>query len=233
MSRIGKDCVMRKAMMLTAAVVFGGMSGIAAAAAPLEGVWQARGDGLLKTVEGSPPPLKPAAKKAYDAKRTGFLAGDAAIDPAKKCKPPGEPRLMIDPQVPFEIVQTAQRIMFLYQWNRLVRMIEMGPQREVIGPVYFGQNAGSWQGDTLVVDVLALHENAYLDKSGLPHSDDAHIVERFRLIGANQMEATLRIEDPTVYARPWEAKVIFDRLPGARIKEDICIEREGLVGKLR
>lgn len=231
---------MRKAMMLTAGAMLAMVNGTAqgapdTATAPvsIEGVWKARGPGFLKPIDEKTPPLKPAAKKAYEAKRAGFLKGDRAIDPAKKCKPPGEPRLMIDPDVPFEIVQTQPRIMFLYQWNRLVRMVEMGPQREVIGPTYFGQNAGNWEGDTLIVDVLALHDNAYLDKSGLPHSDDMHITERFRLIGPDQLEATFHFEDPAVYTKPWDAKVTFDRLPGARIKEDICIEREGLVGKLR
>jgi hypothetical protein len=198
----------------------------------LEGVWKARGNGVLTTLDGKVPPLKPAALKAYMAKRAAFLKGDPTVDPIRRCKPPGEPRLMIDPNVPFEIVETWPRVMFLYQWNRLVRMVEMGPPREVVGPTYFGQNAGSWDGKTFVVDVQALHENAVLDKSGLPHGENSRLKQRFSLIGEGQMEVVIHVDDPEVYTRPWDAKVVFDKQPeGTRIKEDICLEREGLVGK--
>jgi hypothetical protein len=198
----------------------------------LEGVWKAQGDGVLRTLDGKTPPLKPAPLKAYMAKRAAYLAGDPKVDPTRRCKPPGEPRLMIDPNVPFEIVETWPRVMFLYQWNRLVRMIEMGPPREVIGPSYFGQNAGSWDGTTFVVDVQALHESVVLDKSGLPHSENAHLTQRFRLIGNGQMEVIIHIVDPAVYTTAWDARVVFDKQPeGTRIREDICLEREGLVGK--
>jgi hypothetical protein len=52
---------------------------------------------------------------------------------------------MADPKTPFSVVVTGPRILFAYQWNRLVRIVEMGPSREVIGPTYFGQNAGHWE----------------------------------------------------------------------------------------
>ncbi|WP_313803742.1 hypothetical protein [Sphingobium sp.] len=222
-----------KKALIVALLAGAGMASAQNAAPSLEGVWLAQGDGLLRPVDGKAPPLKPAAARAYQAVRAKYLAGDAKVDPAKRCKPPGEPRLMIDPAVPFEIVTTKPRILFLYQWNRLVRMVEMGAPREVIGPTYFGQNAGSWDGETLVVDVQALHDSAALDKSGLPHGENAHLTQRFKAVGDRQMEVTIHVDDPEVYTRPWDAKILFVRQPeGTRIKEDICLEREGLLGKI-
>lgn len=222
----------KNALMATL-LVTAGMASAQNGNGALDGVWLAQGDGLLHPIDGKAPPLNPTAAKAYQAARAKFLAGDPKVDPAKRCKPPGEPRLMIDPAIPFEIVETKPRILFLYQWNRLVRMVEMGAPREVIGPTYFGQNAGNWDGATLVVDVQALHDSAYLDKSGLPHGENAHLTQRFTSLGDGRMEVAIHIDDPEVYSRPWDAKIQFVRQPeGTRIKEDICLEREGLLGKI-
>lgn len=197
----------------------------------IQGAWKAQNPGPLLTIEGKEPPLKPAARKAWLARRKAMLAGDPKVDLSKRCKPPGEPRLMAS-GTPFEFVMSPGRILIAYEWNRLVRMIEMGEPREVIGPVYFGQNAGKWEGDTLVVDTQALHENAWLDSTGLPHGENARLTERFRLLSPATLEATIKVVDPEMYTRPWTARLLFTRLPGYRIKEDVCLEREGLVGKL-
>lgn len=223
--------MMAKGMMMALALL--GAAAPAAAQDWIEGVWQARGDGMLKPADGKPIPLKPEAAKAWNAQKPAFMAGDPKVDFSRRCKPPGEPRMMSDPKTPFAVIVTKPRVLFAYQWNRLVRMIEMEEPREVIGPVYFGQNAGHWEGDTLVVDVQALHPNTGLDRSGLPHGEKARLTERFRSLGPKQMEATITINDPETYSAPWTARVVFDRLPGLTVKEDICLDRENLAGKLK
>lgn len=230
--------MMEKGMMM-ALVMTGALIGAAAPAAALsgqdwiEGVWQARGDGTLKPADGKPIPFKPVAAMAWNAQKAAFVAGDPKVDFSRRCKPPGEPRLMSDPRTPFAVIVTKPRVLFAYQWNRLVRMIEMEAPREVIGPVYFGQNAGHWEGEVLVVDVQALHPNTGLDRTGLPHGEKARLTERFRSLGARQMEATITIDDPATYTAPWTARVVFDRQPGLTVKEDICLDRENLAGKLK
>ena len=223
--------MMRAALFVAAALALAPAASAQTVAPAIQGVWKAAKPGSLTTVEGQAPPLKPAARAAYLSRKPKMLAGDRATDPAKRCKPPGEPRLMAS-GTPFEFIVTPQRVLIAYEWNRLVRMIEMGPAHDVIGPVYFGQNAGKWEGDTLVVDVQALHENAFLDATGLPHGDNARLTERFRLVSPKQLEAVITVNDPETYTKTWTTRLLFDRLPGYRIKEDICLEREGLVGKI-
>lgn len=198
----------------------------------LNGTWRAQGDGLLHSLDGKPVPLTAKAASAWARVKPAFLAGDPKVDPARRCKPPGEPRLMADPGTPFSVIVTGPRVLFAYQWNRLVRMIEMESPREVIGPTYFGQNAGHWEGDTLVVDVQGLHEGVALDKSGLPHGEKLRITERFRALDKDRMEMVAQFTDPDSFTRPWSARLVFQRQPGLTVAEDICLDREHLVGKL-
>lgn len=204
----------------------------------MNGVWRAQGDGLLHSVDGKPVPLTPRGAAAWARVKAGYLAGDPAVDSARRCKPPGEPRLMADPKTPFSVIVTGPRVLLGYQWNRLVRMIEMEAPREVIGPTYFGQNAGHWEqgkggeGETLVVDVQGLHDGVALDRSGLPHGEKLRIEERFRSIGKDRMEVVATFTDPETFSRPWTARLEFARQPGLIVEEDICLDRENLVGKL-
>jgi hypothetical protein len=48
----------------------------------LEGVWKARGDGMLRPIDGKPAPLKPAAAKVWAAQKAAFMAGD----PGSTCR---------------------------------------------------------------------------------------------------------------------------------------------------
>jgi hypothetical protein len=228
--------MMAKRFMIAASIA-GALMAVPLQAAPadhgwLEGVWKARGDGMLHPIDGKPAPLKPAVAKVWGMQKAAFMAGDPKLDLSRRCKPPGEPRLMADPKTPFSVVVTGPRILFAYQWNRLVRMIEMGPHREVIGPTYFGQNAGHWEGSTLVVDVQGLNSNVALDASGLPHGEKARLTERISARGKNQMQVLISINDPQMYSSPWTARLVFDRQPGLTVAEDICLDRENLVGKL-
>ena len=63
--------------------------------------------------------------------------------------------------------------------------------------------SGRWDGDTLVVDVADFNGKTWLDRAGNFHSDQLHVVERWRLLDANTIEYKATLEDPQVYTRPW------------------------------
>ena len=77
-------------------------------------------------------------------------------------------------------------------------------------------NADWWMGET----------RYRWDGAGNFHSTEVHIVERYRMTGADSLEYEARIEDPVVYSRPWTLRTILNRVkqPGARIVEDECLE---------
>ena len=39
---------------------------------------------------------------------------------------------------------------------------------------YFGHSIGHWEGDTLVVDTVGFNESAWMDRYGMPHTDQLH-----------------------------------------------------------
>jgi hypothetical protein len=77
------------------------------------------------------------------------------------------------------------------------------PQEVAAGPYWFGYSVGHWEGDTLVVETLALDERQWLDAYGTPISADARVVEKWRRVSASEMQLTITVNDPTYYTKPW------------------------------
>ena len=92
---------------------------------------------------------------------------------------------------------------------------------------YMGTASGRIDGDTLVVETLGLIDTSLLDASGMPHSDQLRLTERYRLTdGGNTLTDEMMLEDPKTFSRPWKARVTYARMPhGTEIQEDVCRER--------
>ncbi|MFT3905909.1 MAG: hypothetical protein QM718_06365 [Steroidobacteraceae bacterium] len=194
-----------------------------------QGVWQVITPVTqLKASDGSVPPLLPEPRRVYEARLAQHARGDRSYDTTLRCKPMGEPRTAYDPQGgPFEIVVNPKVIAFGYTWNRMIRFVYISKDAvDPPGPAYYGTANAQWQGDTLVVDARGIHDSTLLDESGLPHSEQLHLTERYRLLkDGNTLEQVLRFEDAATFSKPWEAKLLYKRLPGASIAEDVCEER--------
>ena len=54
-----------------------------------------------------------------------------------------------------------------------------------------------------------------IDSTGVPHSDDLKISERFHRVDANTLTVTVTLTDPTAYSRPMTSTVTY-RLLGDR-----------------
>ena len=218
----------RKFLALAAVFALGAH---AAEAAGIAGVWVAISPNKLLTTTGQLPPLNAAAAAQYQADLAAAAKGDYSWDPVAICKPPGEPRTMLQDRMPFEIDVSPARVDFLFQWNRLDRIIGIvGKEPLYVGPYYFGASTAHWEGSTLVASVTGIKENTTLDAAGLPHTDSAILTERFHTINGGQiLEADIHVSDPATYTRDWDTKLLFRRLPDdTRIKEDVCMERKNL-----
>lgn len=202
----------------------------AALAAPdLSGVWQVASPVTeLTTIDGQRPPLSAAAQKLYDGRQQLRSRGDLTFDGTIRCRPMGEPRTAYDPNGgPFEILQADSEIVFSYTWNRMVRFIYLTDAvPDVLGPTYYGTATAHWRGTSLVVSAIGFHDTTLLDASGLPHSSALQLTETFQLTNAGQqLQETIRFVDANTFTRPWEARVVYKKLPRTRIEEDVCIER--------
>jgi hypothetical protein len=66
-----------------------------------------------------------------------------------------------------------------------------------------GHSIGHWEGDTLVVDTVGMNAGIY-DRTGAPHSDKVHLMERMRLVAPDLIENQMTIEDPVMLTKPWK-----------------------------
>jgi hypothetical protein len=182
----------------------------------LQGIWQAVNSAAwdLEThsaslgtpagqgvVEGGAIPYQPWAL----AKRKENFEKRASLDPEARCYLPGVPRITYMPY-PFQIVQQAGKVSFLYEYGRTVRYVYMNGNPHPRGPIdwWMGDSRGHWEGNTLVVDVVHFNDRTWFDRAGNFHSDALHVVERYTPTGPDHMLYEVTIEDPMVFTRPWK-----------------------------
>lgn len=224
---------MMRAQRSAALMLAGLLCGSASLAAPADfgGFWKP--DPVvtqLHTTTGAAPPLTAAAQALYAQRQAEAKSGDQSFDNELMCRPGGIPRLLT--QSAFELVVTEQTLVFLFDWNRVQRVVDVRPEHSEFDhayPYYLGHPIASWQGGALSIDSIYFNDDTLLDGTGLPHSDALHVVEHLTLAGANTLLDRVRIEDPKSYTQPWEAELRFTRLPAdTHFDEDVCVERLGL-----
>ncbi len=146
---------------------------------------------------------------------------------------PGESgqRLYADPQtfclytVPratyrggFEILQGPGYVLMMFNFSHYSRYIPTDGRPHRLGDrvkLWMGNSRGTWEGNTLVVDVTNLNGKNWLDQVGNFVSDNVHVIERFTLAAANIIDYEVTIDDPTVFTRPWKIRLPFRRAGAA------------------
>jgi hypothetical protein len=93
---------------------------------------------------------------------------------------------------------------------------------EKLEPSAYGHAIGRWEKDTLVVDSKGFSENFWIDRTGLPHSEQLHAVERFTRIDFNTIKYEILIDDPQVYTKPWSGGFDLRWSPEIELFEYIC-----------
>jgi hypothetical protein len=177
----------------------------------------------------------PYKTEALAQKQKNFAAR-AKEDPEAQCKMGGIPRANYM-SYPFQIIQGGKDIMISYQYAGAVRILNMVTPQKAPADSWMGTSNGKWEGDTLVVDVTALGDQSWLDRSGNFHSDQLHVVERWTPYSQDVILYEARIEDPEVYTQPWTVRVPLYRQveENARLLEFKCVvfAEELLYGHLR
>jgi hypothetical protein len=145
-------------------------------------------------------------------------------DPVYKCFPPGTPRIYFHP-FPMEIIQTPGRVLMFFEYDHLVRQIytDGRPHRDDLPASWLGDSTGRWEGDTLVVETVNFNDQTWIDRRGVPHSDQLKVTERIRRIDAKSLQVDITIEDPIAFTRPWAAQRFFT-LTDWHIAEMSCMD---------
>lgn len=177
-------------------------------------------------VEGGTIPYLPKALKTRDENRAGYPASD----PVTKCYMPGIPRANYQPY-PFEIIQGDGNILFDYSFATANRVIHMKKDEQLAYddiPVdqWMGWSNGHWDGDTLVVEVLANDDRTWFDRAGNYHSSAMKVTEHYSLIDDSHMRYEATIDDPDTFSRPWKISMQLYRRtePNVELFGYKCVE---------
>ena len=192
----------------------------------LAGVWTDGGgqtiDRLLKPGELDAI-LLPNTKKLMESRNDGQ-------DPYNYCLPGGP--LRITGGFAWRFIQhpttNATHIFMLQEGNaHTYRQIFMDGRKhpEDPSPTWYGHSIGRWEGDTLVIDTIGLNTKFWLDGSGIQHTEQLHMVERWTRTNYTTLRRDVTFEDPGAFTKPFTVTYTA-RLsePGSEIMEYICIE---------
>jgi hypothetical protein len=182
----------------------------------LSGIWD-----VVDTLEGiSPRGVKSHAPFTTEGARIAndvYKPGDGprrvpiglANDPLDGCDPAGFPRNLLFELRPFQVVQTPNQMLMLYQYQKVWRAI-WTDGRELPkdpDPQWYGYSVGKWEDDyTFVTKTVGMDERTWLDNAGDPHSSEMRVEERYHRVDYETMELTVKIEDPKIYTEPWLAR---------------------------
>jgi hypothetical protein len=166
------------------------------------------------------PILQPWAADVVKSHGEISLAGIGYPTPRNQCWPGGIPFVFTTTAI--QVLQQPAEITFIYYEDHEVRHVRMNqPHPDNVTPSWYGDSVGHFEGDTLVIDTVGLAPQAVL-QTGVTHSKNEHIVERYRLSEPNMLEVKTTIEDPGVLAKPWETNARYLRHPEYSLAEYIC-----------
>jgi len=102
-------------------------------------------------------------------------------------------------------VQTRDELIQLSELNNNFRVVHTDgrPHAKDPDPTFNGDATAHWEGDTLVIDVIAIDERTWNNFVGWFHSDQEHVIERLTRPSENYLVYQVTIEDPKVLTKPW------------------------------
>src|SRR5579862_9185908 len=190
----------------------------------LSGVWVLSGSPNLP----SDPAYTPEAKKLYDQRK----AGKGKDDPSAVCLPNGTVRVT---GLPYKIVQTPKMVILLSEGNTHSYrrfFLDGRPHNLDLDPnSWNGDSIAKWEGDTLVVDSIGFNDRTWLDDTGKPHSDEMHVVERYRRPAMGRLEVQYTIEDQKALTKPYTFTRVFALAANRELREYFCTDTNRLVTK--
>ena len=182
------------------------------------------------TTEADIPPRTPWAEQIFRTRLTGRPTKEKSgvppalgNDPIMQCNPYGVPRILFYTN-PVEFFHTPDRILMVFEWQRLTREIWMDGRElpKDPDPRWLGYSVGHWEGDTLVIDTVGFDERAWLDQYGNVYSSEMKFQERWRRADRDTLEVQYRLDDPKSYTKPWVSTVKQYKRQAGEIREELC-----------
>jgi hypothetical protein len=169
----------------------------------------------------------PSMKKANDE----VLAGKVPFRARERCWPVGVPGFSAYSLVePFFFYQTPDKVVVINQGGPEIRHIYLNvTHSKDVKPTWYGESVGHYEnGDTLVIDTIGISTKSYTDNYRTPHTDQLHVVERWKLAADGQtVDVSVFVEDPGAFTMPYSAVQRWRRVENEPISTVTCNENNG------
>jgi hypothetical protein len=161
-------------------------------------------------------PLTALARAAMNHERPEFDNPEER-DVAERCLDSfaHPPIRAVDAVIPYLIVQTQDALVIASEDMNPVRIVDLaGRPHPSIIRTRAGDSNGRWDGDTLTIETngfAAVDPVGLLFRDAAPLSEGSRVIERLRLISADEILYQFTIEDPALYTTPWLAELTLIR----------------------
>jgi hypothetical protein len=207
----------------------------------LTGTWagESSGAGVERLIPPDrQPAFTPLGKQLFDrnkAEGADVLVAESNDPHVKYCDPFGFPRNMNDQIRSMTITTLPNRTFVMLRFMNIWREIWTdgralptnfgGRGKDVHDPTYNGYSVGRWQDDyTFVVETTGINSETWATESGLPHSVEARVTERFVRKSKNDLTLTMTMDDPKLYAKPLSLGEIYFRwIPSQTFFDFSCV----------
>ena len=185
-----------------------------------------QGQPTYRVADLTNPILKPWVVEQMRKANEQVLAGKVPFIARERCWPAGVPGLNIyNRGQPIHILQAPDKVVIINELYAQIRHVYLNvPHSAHVVPSWYGESVGHYEGDELVVDTIGLNDRTFVDNYRTPHTDQLHVIERYKLIdGGKMMEVMISVDDPGAFTTPWSAMQRFRRVQ-REWTEDICAE---------
>jgi hypothetical protein len=164
----------------------------------------------------------------WEVIRKSRMAGSDEFDPNARCLSAGMPNMM-SMTYGMEIQHTKDKITMYGELNDVYRRIFLDgrkPSQKILDdPTFAGYSTGHWEGDTLVVDTVAIREDTLFDTFS-PHSDQFTVRERIRFTSPGVLENRITAMDPIALVEPFTSVRTYRKMspPNDELREFSCAE---------
>jgi hypothetical protein len=173
------------------------------------------------------PILKPWAVAQMQKANDAVLAGKVPYITRERCWPAGVPGFTVYTRVQaLYFYQTPTKIVLISELNAQPRHIYLDvPHSKNPKPSWYGESVGHYEGDELVVDTIGLNDKTFVDNYRTPHTEQLHVVERFKMIeDGKTLQAIVTVDDPGAFNMPWTAIQRWRRVSDRPLTEMMCAE---------
>jgi hypothetical protein len=124
--------------------------------------------------------------------------------------------MMMNADAPIQFFVTRDKVMIVNAYRDVsdVRIAKEHPSQDDLWPTVWGDSIGHWEGDTLVIDTIAVKNPHEYFHGAPPLSEKAHYVQRIRLEKPGRLVDDITITDPVTLASPWKARLAFQPAEG-------------------